>query len=69
MSFEVYILLLTVVALVIRWLLFTLYEATDDGPSFLAFMFDTRRYPQDRFRLPMLVLMFGAGLIGFYLFE
>lgn len=64
MSFEAFIVLLTIVTILVRWVLFELYDRKDDGPGFVWFMLDPDSQPSDRFRLPLLIFILGAGVAG-----
>ena len=69
MSFGVYIFLVTVVIVLLRWILFAIYEQTDDGPSFFVFMLNPHSHPTDRFRPLMLGVLLVAAVVGFYLID
>ena len=64
MSFGVFMALLTLATVALRWLLFVLFQRTDDGPSFLAFMSDPGSASPDPFKLPMAVAFLGIGALG-----
>lgn len=70
MSFGLYITLVTLGLIVLRWLLFKLYERKADSPSFLWFMLDPNGYPHDtRIRWVVSVLFLLAAGFGLTFFD
>ncbi len=66
MSFALYIGLVTLGLLLLRWVLFEVYERKPDSPSFLRFMLDPNGYPHDeRIRWGMIALFLIAAGAGF----
>ena len=69
MSFQAFLFLATVAILLVRWVLYAIYEETDDGPSFFVFMVDQNSYPEDRFRHLTTVMIVAAIIIGYFVVE
>lgn len=69
MSFQAFLFLATVSILLVRWVLYAIYEETDDGPSFFVFMLDRNSYPEDRFRHVTTAMIVAAIIIGYFVVE
>jgi hypothetical protein len=70
MTFGVYLALATLAILLIRWVLFVIYEQGDNGPSFLAIMLDPNSYPRNaRIGWVINVLFIGVAAFGLYAFQ
>ena len=70
MSFGIYITLVTLGLLVLRWILFEFFERKADSPAFLWFMLDPNGHPQDkRIRWIVSFLFIALGGIGLAFFD
>ena len=67
MTFNFFLVLLTVAALVVGWILHMIFDETPDGPSYWETVFFPRRHhPPPRYRWPFIIVFLIIGGIGAY---
>lgn len=64
MTFNAFLVLLTLGALVVGWVLHELLDRTDDGPSYWQTLIYPGRYPKPSYHWPFIIVFLVIGGIG-----
>lgn len=66
MTFEFFLVLLTVAGLVVGWVMHVFFDQTEDGPSYWQTVLFPGRYPPPRYRWSFVAVFLLIGGIGAY---
>ena len=64
MSFELFLILLTLAGLIIGWVMHIAFDETDSGPGFWETVLFPGRHPPPSYRWPFAILFLLIGSIG-----
>lgn len=64
MTFELFLILLTLAGLIIGWVLHMVFDETEGGPTYLETLIYPARYPAPSYRWPFIVVFLIVGGVG-----
>ncbi|MCX7287365.1 MAG: hypothetical protein NTW20_07330 [Rhodobacterales bacterium] len=67
MTFNLFLVLFTLAALVVGWVMHKVFDETDDGPAYWeTVLFPGRHHPPPSYRWPFVIVFLIIGGIGAY---